>query len=611
MCGLAFAYDLERNGESRVQSSVSALRHRGPDESGVLVNKNACLGHVRLSIVDLSGSQQPMRSRDGRYAIVFNGEIYNYGDLREELKSEWNFTTDGDTEVLLAGLVLYGEKYLTRVEGMWAFALWDSMTESLLLSRDRMGKKPLYYSLDRQGITCASELPALRAMAIQGWSEDENSIADYLRFGYFLPGYTAWNGVFEVLPGHWMRWSVRGGLDQKSYWKLPLPNDAYPKPNDEELIDILKDAVQKRLIADVEVGAFLSGGVDSSLICALAQPMLSRQLKTFTIGFPDTTYDESKYAEIVSKHLGTDHSVRNLSGWSELRLEELLRDNLGQPFADSSLLPTALVSDLASEQVKVVLSGDGGDELFCGYQRYMARMILRWYTRLPIGMRKLAESAIRMLPEPTAHHSRNLLKKAHLFVDIAARVEDETPYIAPVMFHKKAYGEIFPGLVGYGQKPPHLLEETEIDDLQRMLYSDALVYLPQDILIKVDRASMAHSLEVRSPFLDRKVVEFAFRTPVNEHCVLGKSKRILNRVYSDILPREIWKRKKQGFAVPLQQWFRNDLGARLDAYLDNAPEFMRTAEVRKLLKEHISGSRDNGYRLWLIFVYLFFRQSCS
>jgi asparagine synthase (glutamine-hydrolysing) len=605
MCGLAFLYDRSNDdGAIRVQKSIGLLQHRGPDESNVLSKGNASLGHARLSIIDLSGSRQPMQSPDGRYVLIYNGEIYNFSELKESLEIRWRFSTHGDTEVLLAGLILEGESFISRLEGMWAFVLWDSLTESLLMSRDRMGKKPLFYTIDAQGISCASELPALRVMAYRSWSEDVDSTADYFRFGYFLPGYTAWKGVLEVLPGHWVRWSSKNKIEQRSYWQLPCPNDAMGKPNREDFINVLDAAVRKRLIADVEVGAFLSGGVDSSLICALAQSKMTQRLKTYTIGFADQAFDERKYADMMAQYIGTNHRDKELSEWDESRLELLLDEHLGQPFADSSLLPTSLVSELASHDVKVALTGDGGDELFGGYQRYQARIILRWYTRLPIKLRKYAETALRKLPEPRDHHSRSLIKKVHLFLDVVARLEDETPYIAPVMFHSNAYAELFPGLVKCGQKPPGLLEETVQDDLQRMLYADALVYLPQDILVKVDRASMAHSVETRAPLLDHKVVEMAFSIPADEHCTLGNGKRWLKQVYGDMLPSAIWTRRKQGFAVPIHRWFREGLNRKLEHLLNAAPEHVRPSSVRKLLNEHIKGDRDHGYRLWMIYVYL-------
>ena len=611
MCGISFVYNPRDDSETDIQRALLLLRHRGPDESRFLRKGKAYLGHTRLSIIDLAHSHQPMQGLNDRYTLVYNGEIYNYLELRQKLSDRWRFKTEGDTEVLLAGLTLEGVGFLTQLEGMWAFALWDDETETLLLARDRMGKKPLYYENKNGSFACASELPALRTLTKKPWSEDIDSVADYFRYGYCLPGYTTWKGVFEVLPGHYLKWRPGESIEQCIFWKLPTPNAELAKPSDEDLLSEVENAVQKRLVADVEVGAFLSGGIDSSLICALAQPHMDMPLKTYTIGFSDHAYDERDYALNAANFIGTDHHAEELSDWDEQRLESLLRNHIGQPFADSSLLPTSLVSEVAARDVKVALSGDGGDELFGGYQRYQARIILRWYTRLPELLRRQAERFLRSLPEPTAHHSRSLLKKAHLFMDIAQRYEAEIPYTAPLMFHPAEYSELFPGLTGCGHRPPGLIEQADIEDLHRMLYADTLIYLPQDILVKVDRASMAYGLETRAPLLDHKLIEMVFSHPANQQIQIGSGKRWLRKVFANHLPKNIWKRRKQGFGVPLHQWFRGELKKRLDDLLENAPDFVNVSSVKALLTQHDSGRRDNGYRLWMIFVYLVMREQQS
>jgi asparagine synthase (glutamine-hydrolysing) len=609
MCGLIFHYhgavQATVSVKKRMAGALQALAHRGPDEQQMLAVGPAILGHVRLSIIDLAASHQPMTAADGRYSLVFNGEIYNYRELRQALAGRWQFRTEGDTETLLAGLVLEGEAFLPRLEGMWAFAFWDNETRTLLLSRDRMGKKPLYYTMSGSGLACASELPALRKLSGAAWAEDPDSIADYFRYGYCLPGYTAWQGVFEVHPGHWLRWSPGRDVEQHSFWSIPLPGER-PSASDEELVETLRQAVHKRLIADVEVGAFLSGGIDSSLVCALAQSELAQPIRTYTIGFAEEAYDERPYAELAARHIGTQHHAEVLAEWDEGRLETLLRQHVGQPFADSSMLPTALVSQAAARDVKVALSGDGADELFGGYQRYQARMILRWYMRLPKPLRRLAEAAVRTLPEPLAHHSRSVLKKAHLFVDVAQRQQDETPYVAPVMFRSAQFVALFPDLAGRGHTPPGLLEETHLGDLQRMLYADALVYLSEDILLKVDRASMAYGLETRAPFLDHRVVELAFSRSARQHMALGGGKRWLKSAFRDLLPAGIWQRRKQGFAVPVNAWFRGPLGENLLDRLQMQTGPVDRFEALRYLDEHRRG-RDHGYRLWLMHAYLAFQ----
>lgn len=606
MCGLAFAYrETSDPGELRagMQHALNLMRHRGPDESGLQSGESWCIGHRRLSIVDLAASHQPMADPAGRYCLSYNGEVYNFRELRADLESRWTFLTCGDTEVVLAGLVLEGESFLRRMEGMWALAFWDRVSRVLLLSRDRMGKKPLYYQANAQAMICASELPALSCLAGRRWSEDPDSLADYLRYGFFLPGTTAYTEVREVLPGHALAWSPHAAPRESAYWRLdPKPFAGTKAEAAEQLREALTGAVRSRLVADVEVGAFLSGGVDSSLISALAQAQLDRPLRTFTMGFTDPAFDERSYARQVAERLGTLHIEDELPAETPAALEALILNHVGQPFADASLLPTAGISELAARHVKVALSGDGGDELFSGYQRYQARQILRWYTRLPRPLRKTAERALRLLPEPTAHHSRSVLKKAHLFSHIADRLASETPYVCARLFSDAEIARLAPDLAGRGHPPPALLSETRLDELPRMMFADALVYLPQDILLKVDRASMAHGLEVRAPFLDRAVVELAFSLPANWHRNAFEGKRMLESAFGDILSRNIWRRRKQGFGVPVHAWLRKDLGDRLLRCLKANPGPLRTETVQTWLNEHRTRRRDHGLRLWSLYV---------
>lgn len=613
MCGVTFVFD-ERADEDtlrqRTAAALECLYHRGPDGQGIFSVAGGSIGHRRLAIIDLEGSPQPMWDPGRRYCLAYNGEVYNYRELRDDLDGQWVFATNGDTEVVLAGLILKGSKFLENIEGMWAITLWDTGEKRLLLARDRMGKKPLYYRDISGGIACASELPALMTLSPGGWEEDVDSTADYLRYGYTLPGYTAYRGVREVLPGHVLTWMPHRGAEAKPFWQLsPEPFTGNRRQTAKQLREALIRAVDRRLVADVEVGAFLSGGVDSSLIVGIVRQELGRSLKTFTIGFEERAYDERRYARVAAGAFGTDHYEEVLGQWDESELETLILKHLGQPFADASLLPTALVSRVASRHVKVALSGDGGDELFSGYQRYQARMMLRWYTRLPKSLRNNIARLVRLLPEPMAHHSRSLLKKAHLFVDVADRQEAETPYFAPLMFSPARMRHLAPEMVARGHPPPNLPETTTPDDLQRMMLADACVYLPQDILVKVDRASMAQSLEARAPFLDRNVVELAFGLPRYWHRRGFEGKRMLRESFSSLLPSSVWHRRKQGFGVPLHDWFRGELGQRLRAWLMDDPGPFHISNVMALLDEHITWQRDHGYRLWLIYVYLLWRRN--
>ncbi len=608
MCGFIFKYCEKQNSSELCNVAGKALmrlRHRGPDDEGLWCTPPSIMGHRRLSVIDLENSRQPMQDSGQRFVLAYNGEIYNYKELRNTLIDSWEFITDGDTEVVLAGLIIYGESFLGKMEGMWSLGLWDQQNKLLLLSRDRMGKKPLYYQVNREGFACASELPALADLSLTSWQEDINSTADYLRYGYYLPGTTAYKEVHEVLPGHVLKWDQQTGIKQKSYWSLNIGGFTGSRT---QAGTILREkfirAVERRLVADVEVGAFLSGGIDSSLIVSVLSNELDTNIKTFTIGFDEASYDERKYANLIAKSCGTEHFEQCFGEWEWEKLISLIMQNVGQPFADSSLLPTAMVSELASSRVKVVLSGDGGDELFSGYQRYQARVLLQWYTRLPDVIKKNVARLVRAIPEPMSHHSHSLLKKAHLFIDIVNRHQTETPYIAPVLYSCEDFQRLAPELINKGHKPQLLPAETSEDCLLEMMCSDALIYLPQDIMAKVDRASMAFSLETRAPFLDREIVELAFSLPVQWHRSGYRGKRMLQAAFPNLLPDIIYQRRKQGFGVPVHKWFRGRLGIVMLELLNQLKTPLDSAYIMSLLQVHRNGKRDHGYRLWNIFIYL-------
>jgi asparagine synthase (glutamine-hydrolysing) len=612
MCGLIFLYqpDLEASElKEKARQALQAIHHRGPDDEGILLRSSVVIGHRRLSIIDLAGSHQPLADKTGRYVLAYNGEVYNYRQLRAQLANQWDFSTSGDTEVVLAGLVTHGADFLKKMEGMWALSLWDNEKQQLLLSRDRVGKKPLYYRPATTGFSCASELRALQRLADSQLDEDLDSTADYLRYGFYLPGTTAYRGVFEVLPGHTLTWSPGGAPVLKPYWSLEIGGFTGSRQQARQAIrETLIEAVEKRLVADVEVGAFLSGGVDSSLVVSILTKHSESALKTFTIGFTEASYDERKFASQIARLCNTDHYEECLTSWDAEQLKTLIFDHVGQPFADASLLPTALVSQLAASHVKVALSGDGGDELFSGYQRYQARAIMRWYLRLPAAIRTNIKRVIRAIPEPMAHHSQSLMKKAHLFQSAVDRQLTEIPYVAPGLYSQEEFGELVPDIQTRGQQPAGLPDETSLDDVQAMMAADAAIYLPQDVLAKVDRASMAYSLEVRAPFLDHKLMELAFSLSRHWHRYGMSGKRILRDSFQDMLPAGIWARRKQGFGVPIHEWFRDKLGQELQCLLEEVDSSLVTGKVVAMLDIHRSGGRDYGYRLWNIYIYLLWLQ---
>lgn len=617
MCGFSFLYKSDFNAaelKAACSESIQMMSPRGPDGSGIELSGQAVLGHVRLSIVGLTDSSQPMATEDGRYVLVFNGEIYNYRELKQALSDKWDFRTSGDTEVLLAGLILEGRTFLQRLEGMWGFAFWDSKLSSLLLSRDRMGKKPLYYYYDSHSLGAASELPALNKLAGRKWREDLNTTADYFRYGYALPGATFFQDVWELPGGCNLLWRKGAKPIVERFWQPQItPYAGNYQSAADELVSRLNSAVAKRLVADVKVGTFLSGGVDSSVVTAIAAKLTNSELESFTIGFSDAAYDESQYARETAEYLGIKNHRAMVDNIRLEAFEDLLFQRIGQPFHDSSLVPTSAVCELASSEVKVALSGDGADELFGGYERYRARKILNIYMGLPTVSRKAMRALVERLPEPDSHHSRSVLKKLHLFMNVVDRREAEEPYIAPCFFSHGHYASFFPELVGRGHQFDRPWTNSEsFSDVKEMMLCDSFVYLPQDILTKVDRASMHSSLEARAPFLDTSVVELALSLPIEWTHGWNYSKKIIRSAFSDYLPKNVWNRNKQGFAVPISRWFKGELGFSLERLLDRSPAaVVQTSAIKKLLKAHRSGHTDFGYRLWLVYVYLLWSEQCE
>ncbi|GAA0853405.1 asparagine synthase (glutamine-hydrolyzing) [Aliiglaciecola litoralis] len=615
MCGVSFIWNKRAEKQvlqSKIKTSLEKLAHRGPDSSCFAPLANGFIGHTRLSIIDLDASQQPMLSPCGRYSLAFNGEIYNYKEQREKLQNLWSFKTNGDTEVLLAGLVLFGVKYLEQLEGMWGFVFWDEQDGVLFLGRDRMGKKPLYYQDTIDTFSCCSELPALSVLSDDKWTEDLSSTADYFRYGFYLPGFTAYEQVKEVKPGHILRWTPGVKAAEEPYWRLKVSKYQGTKSNAvEDLRNALDYSVKRRLVSDVDVGSFLSGGVDSSIITALGSRHHIEGFKTFTVGFDSKSYDERKYARQVSEHLKTDLYEYVLESFSREDIEKLLGVHIGQPFFDSSILPTSKVAELASQHVKVALSGDGGDELFCGYQRYKARALINHYKKLPKLLQQQVARMIRLMPEPSAHHSGSLLKKAHMFLDVVDRQGSETPFVSARFFTEHQFNDLLPGLSSIGHHDDRLIEDAKPNEVVAMMFNDAHIYLPQDIHTKVDRASMSHSLETRAPFMDQKVVELAFSFPLEWQLSWKTNKPILYEAFRDLLPENIWKRRKQGFAVPIGEWFRGDMGLQFIELLEGSEsQFINIDALKALYHQHLSGVKDNGHRLWLFYVYLLWRKTC-
>lgn len=606
MCGLAFLADPKCTNdilERRMRNALECLVPRGPDAEGFLQNDHLFFGHRRLSIIDLGGSQQPFCSPCGRYTLVFNGEIYNYRELKEDLISKWAFVTHGDTEVLFAGLVLYGESFLSCLNGMWAFIFYDALTGEALLSRDRLGKKPLFYSGKSltEGFYAASEIPALKCLLPFRPNIDSAGFVDYWRFGFQLGGATAYSEISELDAGCYLKVSAYECGCPEFYevpvWASDKDSTTLKQGRyEQELYESLQKAVERRLVADVEVGCFLSGGLDSSIVALLASKR--GQIRTFSMAFQDKSFDESTYANQIAKILGTKHQTYYFKDPSVEQLEKVILLRIGQPFIDTSILALDQLCFEVAKEVKVALSGDGADELFGGYERYGAARIYAVYRRLPVWIRQQFESSLRYVREGHSHHSSSFLKKLVLFTRLAR--EFGGSYVAPHLFGK----DQLQLLLGW-QQLELIGDDSWIlsDPVHFMMQRDLQHYLQKDILRKVDAASMHHGLEVRCPFLDPEVIRLAHSRNGFEHRSLFRGKHLLRQVFAKDLPDWLFRRKKHGFVTPVARWFRGALGARLEQLLMEVAHPLNKEYVRVLLKEHCE-SKDWSSQLWAIYIYL-------
>ena len=635
MCGIVGYWDKGGADTATVEQMAMRIQHRGPDGAGVWLNTagDLAMAHRRLAIIDLSpAGHQPMNSPCGRYTLVFNGEIYNHPDLRADLEREGgNFAWRGhsDTETLLAALRHWGlEKTLQRVNGMFAFALWDSTERSLFLARDRMGEKPLYYGNNCGRFLFSSELKAFNAHPQWQPEIDRNALTLFLRHSSVPAPWSIYQGIKKLPPAHYVVIRDAGAQisEPHCYWnlaKLAEQGIAKQDTNDpKELVDeldtLLRDAVHSRMAADVPLGAFLSGGFDSTMVTALMQAQSSRPVKTFTIGFHEQGYNEAVHAQAVAKHLGTEHTELYVTPEEAMAVIPRLPTIWDEPFADSSQIPTLLVSELARKHVTVSLSGDGGDELFCGYSRYtQGYQIWHKLQMLPMPVRQFIGSMMQVFPAAPLEYLLNFLPKNLQIPHLA----DRLPKLADVV--KEASGEsYYHRLVSHWKTPDQLvLGATEPKTLfnypeqlpklrdfrEQMMYLDSLTYLPDDILTKVDRASMAVSLEARVPLLDHRVVEFAWKVPMSLKYRDGKGKWLLREVLYRYVPRELMERPKMGFGVPIEHWLQGPLRDWAEALLDEKrlreEGFFDPAPIRKMWAEHVSGKRRWHYYLWDILMF--------
>ncbi len=618
ICGIVNLKSAESVDKNTLLAMTQAMVHRGPDEQGIYHQPQVGLGSRRLSIIDLAGGQQPIANENETMWIVFNGEIYNYRELQIYLRKKGHvFRTQSDTEVILHLYEEFGLACVEHLNGIFAFAIWDGTRQELIISRDRMGIKPLYYTETATQFIFGSEMKVVLAHPAVQREIDLISLNEYLSFEYVPSPRTILRHIYRLEAGHTLRYSVKG-VQLHPYWNVSFArSESRPPVNWREygtaMYDTLKNAVQQELVSDVPVGVLLSGGLDSSTITALMVKLYAGKVDSFSIGFEEASFDESHYARLVAKHLGTNHHELILTGHLAADMVSTITDFLDEPFGDSSLIPTFLLSQFARKYVKVVLGGDGGDELFAGYPTLVAHKLIEYYERIvPWSMRAyLAPAILNLIPISFNNISFDFRVRRFLAgrgVPLQARhhrwlgsfIDDEKnllfqDWLKPVLRDT------------YAQPYLHAHQCDAELPLNRILYNDMKMYLEGDILYKVDRASMAASLEVRVPFLNREVVRFATDLPLELKLRRLTGKYLLKKTMEPILPHEIIYRAKKGFNMPVAHWLTSKLrDLTLDMLAETSlkqHEFFNYAYIKRLLDEHFAHQRDNRKSLWTLLIF--------
>ena len=641
MCGITGFLGYSSNVpsvESLLYNMGDSIAHRGPDDSGVWFDSEAGIGlsHRRLSIVDISpAGHQPMVSASGHFVLIFNGEIYNHRSLRTALDSDNatpNWRGHSDTETLLAGFDAWGiQATIEKSIGMFALAIWDRRHHTLTLGRDRLGEKPLYYGWQGDTFLFGSELKALRVHPAFKAEIDRNALALLMRHNCIPAPYSIYQGIAKLPPGCLLTVSLeRRNLHIVPYWSgkqiveagLAQPFTGGTREAVEALEDLLKNAIGQQMLADVPLGAFLSGGVDSSTIVALMQAQSASPVRTFSIGFNDDLYNEAKYAKAVAQHLGTDHTEWYVTAKDAIEVIPRLPSLYDEPFADSSQIPTYLVSNMARQHVTVSLSGDAGDELFGGYNRYLITSRLwKRLSYLPVEFRSFLAGAITRVPPHTWNTIARTLFKMFPKKAGMANLGDSLHKGAGVIA-SRTVSELYKGLVSHWPSPASIVigatepgtvitdvtrQPAVTGDVERMMALDMLSYLPDDILTKVDRAAMGVSLETRVPFLDHRVVEFAWNLPLEYKIRDGSGKWILREILYKYVPKSLIERPKQGFGIPIYSWLRGPLRDWADDLLSESrlrqEGFLNPAPIRLKWEQHLSGNFNWQYHLWDVLMF--------
>ena len=627
MCGIAgAAWTTEGTPVPRqiLERMTTALAHRGPDGSGCYLSAErspgttaqAALGQRRLSIIDLAGGGQPLSNEDGTVWITFNGEIYNYVELQTQLVAQGHvFRTASDTEVIVHLYEQYGTECVQHLRGMFAFAIWNERTHELFFARDRLGKKPLLYRNEPRRLLFASELKALLQVPGVPRELDPAALDDYLTYQYVPHPQCILKGFHKLPPAHWALWR-NGELNVERYWRPGY--ELGPLPPEEErhasarLRETLTEAVKLRLRSDVPLGAFLSGGIDSTIVAGLMQQESPQRIKTFSIGFPVKQFDERHYARMAAEHLKTDHHEQVVDPSAVTLLPKLIW-HYDEPFADSSAIPTMYLAEMTRKHVIVALSGDGGDELFAGYERYRAVQLGGWVDRLPRFARQILGASLwQRLPASVQQRSRRRRLKRLLSGLGLPREQRYLRWVSIFDDERRPtlYSPAFRDRLAAHRSEQFLLDAylecPGRDFVTQTTCADVLTYLPCDILNKVDIATMAYGLEARCPFLDQHVVELSARLPLSQKLRGGIGKRILVETFQDLLPPAIQTRRKMGFGVPLDHWFRGELQPYLKSVLLDPSSLNRgifePRVVESLVHEHTAGQWDHSYRLWSLLV---------
>jgi asparagine synthase (glutamine-hydrolysing) len=589
------------------------MYHRGPDDEGYYTDKQVGLGMRRLSIIDLSTGRQPLANENGTLWIVFNGEIYNYRQLRNQLEQQGHvFSTKTDTEVIIHAYEEYGANCLEHFNGMFSFAIWDTVNRRLFLARDRLGIKPLYYWFSGNQLIFGSELKAIIQHPDTPREVDLAALDQFLTLEYIPAPSTIFKGINKLPPGHFLVFEA-GQLNLKQYWEVPFREAPANEATCAEILtELISDAVRLRLVSDVPLGAFLSGGIDSSTIVAFMSEAMTEPVQTFSIGFDDKTYNELPYARAVACHFGANHHEEILKPDIVALVEQLVH-HFDEPFADFSSFPTYLVSEMAKHHVTVVLSGDGGDELFAGYETYVAQNLDRLYRLLPTRIRKDALPALmaRISPRPA---KKGLVNKAKRFVEGGALPPSlqHTRWMTfmsdndKVALYQPEFRSASNGFTSMSVIENYFQKATQADWLAQQQYVDIKTYLADDILTKVDRMSMAASIEARVPLLDYRIVEFAMSLPPHLKLNRGQTKIILRRAMANRLPATVLNKPKQGFSIPLKHWLNGPLCPMMTDLLSvdtiRRRGYFQYPCISGWVSEHLAGRANHSHRLWALMV---------